>query len=249
MTVAPPMGSIQARRDAFTPASISGCILWLRADLGVTTTPSKVSAWADQSGNGNDFVQATDARRPTYTASDANFNGLPVVTGVATAWLSSVGAMGGGYAQTTVGVVFRDTAAGGAVLFEAGPSFPTAGGCMLDASGTNFDVYTYGATGSNGRRAAAASNTRYHKTVVFDHAAVATVNPLVYSAGATESTSNILSTGTNGNSSSLTWNIMGRTGGSASIVGAVAEIFAYSRGITAGEASNLYAYTSARYGA
>lgn len=50
---------------AWTPASLPGVVLWLRADMGTTLNGSNVAAWADQSGNGNDFTQATDARRPT----------------------------------------------------------------------------------------------------------------------------------------------------------------------------------------
>lgn len=234
----------------FTPASLSGLILWLRADMGITLAGAKVSAWADQSGNGNDFTQAVDARRPTFTASDANFNNQAVVTGSATTFLASAAPMGGGLAQTTVATVFRDTTAGVSILYEAGPTYLTAGGHMMDLTGGgNCDVYAYGVTGANGRRAAAATNTRYHKTVIFDHAAVATQVPIVYSAGVAESTTNIVNTGTNGNSAALTWNLLGRSGGGSSTIGAVAEHFAYNRALTAAEVLRLYAYTSARYGA
>ncbi len=240
--------STQERR--FTPASLPGLILWLRADLGITLAGSKVSAWADQSGNGNDFTQAVDARRPTFTASDANFNNQAVVTGSATTFLASAAPMGGGLAQTTVLAVFRDASAAIGLLLEAGPTFPTAGGLMVDLTGgANCDVYTYGATGFGGRRAAAVTNTKYHKAFVFDHANAATVPPVVYSQGAVEATSNIGATATNGNSAALTWNVMGRSGGGASFEGAAAEFIAYNRALTAAEALQLYAYTSARYGA
>lgn len=46
----------------------SNLLLWLRADLGISIGTG-VSAWADQSGNGNNFVQATGANQPTYFAS------------------------------------------------------------------------------------------------------------------------------------------------------------------------------------
>jgi hypothetical protein len=48
------------------PRAIFGASLrlWLRADVGVTVTGSGVSLWADQSGNGNNAVQAVDANRP-----------------------------------------------------------------------------------------------------------------------------------------------------------------------------------------
>lgn len=37
----------------FSPADIAGLSLWLKADAGVTTSGGFVTAWADQSGNGN----------------------------------------------------------------------------------------------------------------------------------------------------------------------------------------------------
>lgn len=43
---------------------------WVRADLGITIGTG-VSAWADQSGNGHHFSQATGSAQPTYTAVDA----------------------------------------------------------------------------------------------------------------------------------------------------------------------------------
>lgn len=59
------------------PTDIGGLVLWLRADMGTTLNGSNVAAWADQSGNGNDFSQATDARRPTLTTGS---HGKPVLS-------------------------------------------------------------------------------------------------------------------------------------------------------------------------
>lgn len=56
--------------DIFSPKAISGLKLWLRGDLGVTGA-SPVTAWADQSGNGNDANVAVGA--PTLFASGINF--------------------------------------------------------------------------------------------------------------------------------------------------------------------------------
>jgi hypothetical protein len=41
--------------QALNPSNISGLSLWLKSDAGVTTSESNVSAWADQSGNNNNF--------------------------------------------------------------------------------------------------------------------------------------------------------------------------------------------------
>lgn len=61
---------------AFIPTQLSGCTLWLRADLG-TTIATGVSQWNDQSGTGDsnkNVVQATGSKQPTLTASDAAYN-------------------------------------------------------------------------------------------------------------------------------------------------------------------------------
>lgn len=60
--------------------SISGLTVWLRADIGVTTSGSEVTTWADQSGNGNDFVGVADAgTRPTYNSSSSELGGQPSI--------------------------------------------------------------------------------------------------------------------------------------------------------------------------
>jgi hypothetical protein len=51
----------------------------LRADKGITLNGTTVSAWADQSGNGNDFAQATAGAQPLFVAADAGFNGMPAI--------------------------------------------------------------------------------------------------------------------------------------------------------------------------
>lgn len=48
--------------------------LWLKADAGITTVGGNVSAWADQSGNGNNATQGTAANRPAYVTNDLNGN-------------------------------------------------------------------------------------------------------------------------------------------------------------------------------
>lgn len=64
--------------SVFTPKSVSGLFLWLKADAGVTADGSNnVSAWTDQSTAGNNFAQATALNKPILTANAQN--GLPAV--------------------------------------------------------------------------------------------------------------------------------------------------------------------------
>ena len=60
----------------FSPADVSGLILWLDASEGITKDGSNlVSAWADQSGSGNNL--SAGGNKPTWT--DSELNGLPAV--------------------------------------------------------------------------------------------------------------------------------------------------------------------------
>jgi hypothetical protein len=53
------------------PASLpQGMILWLANDAGVMTTGTAVSLWQDQSGCGNDAVQAAPANQPAVVAGN-----------------------------------------------------------------------------------------------------------------------------------------------------------------------------------
>lgn len=63
-----------------TPLTILGAKLlqWCRADLGVTIGTG-VSAWADQSGNPNHYLQGTGAAQPSWGAT-AGPNGTPGIT-------------------------------------------------------------------------------------------------------------------------------------------------------------------------
>jgi hypothetical protein len=61
---------------AIDPATLSPVLL-LDANLGVTESGGKVSAWADQSGNGNDVAQADSDKQPTLVADGVN--GEPVL--------------------------------------------------------------------------------------------------------------------------------------------------------------------------
>jgi len=59
----------------FLPSGLSGLSLWLKADAGVTLSGSNVTAWADQSGNGNNAT----ARTANSTFVSSVINGKPVL--------------------------------------------------------------------------------------------------------------------------------------------------------------------------
>lgn len=77
-------------RNAGTPATVAAPVtpltifgqaampIWLRADLGITIGTG-VAAWADQSGNGNNFANGTGASQFALTANDATLNNQATV--------------------------------------------------------------------------------------------------------------------------------------------------------------------------
>ena len=63
---------------AFTPAILTPTV-WFRSDLGITTSGSNVSGWADQSGNGYNVSQISIPVQPAYSATGGP-NNVPRVT-------------------------------------------------------------------------------------------------------------------------------------------------------------------------
>jgi hypothetical protein len=92
-------------------------VLWLRADMGITLNGSNVSTWADQSGNGNNAVQAVPGNQPAYSA--AGFNGHPCVdwgTGAVSRGLTVPSLTLG--RNTVIGAIREDAVGGYFVVFN-----------------------------------------------------------------------------------------------------------------------------------
>ena len=67
--VSSPVGELLAGTSVnnpflFSPSDLAGLVAWYQLGTGITNTGAGVSKWADQSGNGRDLLQATDANRP-----------------------------------------------------------------------------------------------------------------------------------------------------------------------------------------
>ncbi len=56
-----------------------GLQVWLRADQGVTQSGGTVSAWYDQSGNGNNAMQTDSTKQPAFVTSTTGLNSQPVL--------------------------------------------------------------------------------------------------------------------------------------------------------------------------
>jgi len=68
--------------SGWNPTQLPEAAYWWRSDLGITLSSGQVSNWVDQI-SGLSVPQATAARQPDYTTSNANFNNKPTLDFVA----------------------------------------------------------------------------------------------------------------------------------------------------------------------
>jgi hypothetical protein len=230
-----PMASIRARRGAFNPITDLGAVIFLRGDQA-TTTPTKVSSWTDQSGNGNHAVQGTDASRPNYTSSNANFNGQPTVD--FNGGQSLTVAMPGGYNAVTVFYAYRPiTAVSGRPMITQGlvaRSFYAAGDAVISTGASGFDQLTF--------TSADVVNTKYYKACKFPFSTLSSAAPESTRNGSAQTGSATSNTGTDTTLNALTWTI------GSTVLAAVAEFFVVPYLASAQQIADVYAYEVARYG-
>ena len=67
--------SLSAQTGPAGVGSAANNVIWLNADILTYSTVPFISAWPDQSGNGNDFTQSTSSRQPKRVTYPG-FNGL-----------------------------------------------------------------------------------------------------------------------------------------------------------------------------
>ena len=66
-------------KSSFIPTQAPGMVVWLKADAGTSLSGSNVTAWADQSGSGNDFraYGGVASQGPIWISNSVN--GLPAI--------------------------------------------------------------------------------------------------------------------------------------------------------------------------
>jgi hypothetical protein len=223
--------TIFGRGYGFLPTQVSGCVLWLRADQGITLNGGTAQAWADLSGNGGDVSNVTAANQPTLITSDPAYNGQ--------ATLSFINAAPDAMSSPTFVVTQPNTyvfvgeadIVGGAnsqfIDSAAGPNRQIVGS---DASG-NLILYA-----GNTLNSTTPTNSKCIVMVGFNGA-----NTKAYVNG---SITAAISGNVGANSSNIS--VGGRTGGY--LQGKVAEVICYNRVLATNEAIMVNRYLGARYG-
>lgn len=228
----------------FSPTQLSGCVLHLRADMGITLNGSTVSAWANQGTAGGSATQGTGSAQPTFTASGFGTASRPYLKFdggdqlVETA-LSLTAAS----ARTILIVAKRDTAGGGAIFSFRRSSRYLAALCLISGgvsyiSGNGVDAGS-NVTVTAGTLASTSSAFRMRQSYTGSgDAPTASLNGAALTVTA----------GTQGNETGTAGYLIGNNPAGAPWTGAIAEIIAYDRALTAAELAVLDAYQKTFFG-
>jgi hypothetical protein len=219
------------------PTAIPNCVWWLRPDLLLTQVANRVSAWGDSSGFGDanrNAAQATGAKQPLYSASQALVNNQPTIKNDDAARFLATGVWANSYTQPTtmfcVGVAMNNRLVDGSSLSANRNAFINSGNNVGYYSGTGIvagSVSCVSAFAACGIFNGASSSLYVNSSA----ATTATGNPGTnpYGAGGA--------------------GILGTADGAGLSAGdEVAEIAFFSRALTTVEIHSLFAYAGARYG-
>ena len=235
------LGSLQAGLmgvpASFVPTQIAGCKLWLRGDLGITQSGGNVTAWADQSGTGND---AANSGTIPYVASSINGQpGLTIAAG--TGLTGNANPVTTGSARSTF-VVAKGTNAAAYSLFcyrKTGAYWAAQMNYQTSFSYVETDGVAQNNTITPGFNPGASNN-------IFQHGSDGVfTNPIKLWINNVSKTV----TGTQLNTESGTAGyIVGNTANfTQGWVGDIAEVIVYDTDLGSTDRNSVYSYLSARY--
>lgn len=210
------------RGGAFTPLSIPGLQLWLKADAGLyqertgvgATTPASsdsdpVGSWLDQSGQGFHCTASADSVRPTLKL--AIQNGLPVVRFDGVDDLLQSASITGLPAIT---------------LFLLAKSGVTTSAYVLTLGPADQHAVIQGFT---------ATKWEWFSTPRTEIATISTANFQVISTAV-------------GSTATAAWKVGAATGGGSSWSGDLGEVLVYDSVLSAGDQTAVQAYLQSRWG-
>lgn len=224
----------------FAPPMISGMVLWLRADQGITLgTGSQVATWADQSGHGNNVTQATATARPTLSASGGPM-GQPCLNFASASlqMLDRASAVVSASPWSAFVVQETSTPASEGFSFYVG-GLSSSNGLGFGLNGSDRVIWYSGASilvdgvcPTSTWELWSAVNTGTTTTFSVNGSSQSVTNPTVQPIAPSAATGIGGSTDT----AADTWN------------GSIAEVILYNRALTAPEVALLNSYFSTRYG-
>jgi hypothetical protein len=229
---------------AQAPGGVSSNLqLWLKAGVGAGSVGTNSSEWQDQSGKGNNAMQATTSAQPSVTANQINFNPALVFNG-STDYMDMTTNLGlTGTADCAVYCVLQQSGGGLQVFF--GTKAGTSNDLQLYTTPGSPTTVDYWGTGAvlHGTTLLPAGTTYISG---HEKAGTGTGQATVYIDGNLDNTGTIaLSMGT-GNRR------IGASAAGGSVVyyttGDIAEIVAYTSALTSAQRSQLLSYLLFKYG-
>jgi hypothetical protein len=219
----------------FRPSNLPGCVLWLRADLGITVATG-VSTWADQSGNGNNFTQGTGANQPGLAATGNARGTGPALTFNGTTQFLANGSAILGPSNFSLFMVMKTTAPAGANFAAGFGSTTSGGGWTPNVAGSTREVTAL----TIGNIADGTGTSNWEEWSVLRDSTTWTMSVNGASQSLTGNTTNVAaqqagsSVGASGSSGINFW------------TGSIDEVIGYSRKLSAAEQSQIEAYIRAR---
>jgi Concanavalin A-like lectin/glucanases superfamily/Domain of unknown function (DUF2341) len=141
---------VYVAQDIWKPWYTLGCEVALNADAGITTpTANRVSAWADQSGNGRNATQASGAQYPGYVGNNQHLR--PAVTFATSGYMLSVSS-GLNVTQFTLGIAAyasMKTTAPSTLLATREPSDAITVAALEISHATNTRTYSISLAGTS----------------------------------------------------------------------------------------------------
>ncbi len=224
------------------PMVTSGIVAWWLSTSNITLNSTTVSHWVDVVG-GFDLLQATTASQPSYTLSDANFNGYSSLTFTTAQSLDAGNILNiGTQAGQTVIIVFKNLNAGLTFrpVSKSGLSL-TNGDYGVDPITTTMEVFYQDAGGA---RVADPSTTATNESAVVVNVIDRTAGFLTgYKNNSSASTA--INTALTNFTPTSTFNVNGVSTRQGNIT--VLEIIVYNRALSVGEVAQDVNFLRAKY--
>jgi hypothetical protein len=212
----------------FSPSQIPGLKIWLDSALGITLNGSTVSAWADQSGNGNNFTNPSGTSQPIYSASDANYAGAPSLGCAGAQYIDCVNNLG--LAQPVTWVVAGKLTSTGTYLLAAKAGTSQ----QIYNNAGNLDIYAGTALNST--------------TSMVAPCVMGAIMNGASSASYINNSGTAAASGNAGANGVVTPELGAATQSSGFATATIASVLLYSSALTPSQMHSLFSYLGARYG-
>ena len=234
------LGGGGASSAPFVPTSIAGNVLWLRADLGVTTSGGNITTWADQSGGGNTATAMVTTQQATVVTGASGINSQPAVNfpaGAGSVYFKGVSNLVASGSDRTLFVVLKAAPLATVNLFVFKLLAPT----YIVRYDSTADTFSDGATFNDVGTYTADANA--HILMAQGH--LGSVSPYVLDGATITQTAPHNMTSDSG--ATAGWSLGASATGTAAYNGLIAEVIVYNSVLNAQNIATVRAYLKGRY--